>query len=44
MSSPLPMQPPSATLDDDAWEDLLDFIEELHGRTPSGENRAPSAV
>ena len=28
MSSPLPMQPPSATLDDDAWEDLLDFIEE----------------
>jgi hypothetical protein len=28
MSSLLPMQPSSATLDDDAWEDLLDFIEE----------------
>src|SRR6478736_4639377 len=28
MSSPLPMHPPLATLDDDAWEDLLNFIEE----------------
>ena len=28
MTSPLPMQAPMPTLDDDAWEDLLDFIEE----------------
>ena len=28
MNSPLPMHPPLATLDDDAWEDLLNFIEE----------------
>ena len=28
MSSPLPMHPPLATLDDDAWEDLLNYIEE----------------
>ena len=28
MSSPLPLHPPLATLDDDAWEDLLNFIEE----------------
>jgi len=28
MSNPLPMHPPLATLDDDAWEDLLNFIEE----------------
>ena len=28
MSSPLPMHAPLATLDDDAWEDLLNFIEE----------------
>jgi hypothetical protein len=28
MSSPLPMHPPLATLDDDAWDDLLNFIEE----------------
>ena len=28
MSSPLPMHPPLATLDEDAWEDLLNFIEE----------------
>ena len=28
MSSALPMHPPLATLDDDAWEDLLNFIEE----------------
>ena len=26
--NPLPMHPPLATLDDDAWEDLLNFIEE----------------
>src|SRR6202162_5651632 len=30
MSSPLPMRPAVATLDDDAWEDLLNFIEERH--------------
>ena len=30
MSTPLPMHPPLATLDDDAWEDLLNFIEERH--------------
>src|SRR6476646_10063378 len=28
MNSPLPVHPPLATLDDDAWEDLLYFIEE----------------
>jgi len=28
MNSPLPMHPPLSTLDDDAWEDLLNFIEE----------------
>jgi len=28
MTSPLPVHPPLATLDDDAWEDLLNFIEE----------------
>ena len=28
MSNPLPMHPPLATLDEDAWEDLLNFIEE----------------
>ena len=28
MSTPLPMHPPLATLDDDAWEDLLNYIEE----------------
>lgn len=28
MSNLLPMHPPLATLDDDAWEDLLNFIEE----------------
>lgn len=28
MSTPLPMHSPLATLDDDAWEDLLNFIEE----------------
>jgi TIR domain/SIR2-like domain len=28
MSSAIPMHPPVATLDDDAWEDLLNFIEE----------------
>jgi len=28
MSNLLPMQPPLATLDDDAWDDLLNFIEE----------------
>ena len=28
MSTPLPMQSSLATLDDDAWEDLLNFIEE----------------
>jgi hypothetical protein len=28
MSTLLPMHPPLATLDDDAWEDLLNFIEE----------------
>jgi hypothetical protein len=28
MSTPLPMHPPLATLDDDAWDDLLNFIEE----------------
>ncbi len=28
MSSALPMHPPLATLDEDAWEDLLNFIEE----------------
>src|SRR5437867_9719552 len=28
MSSPLPIPAPHATLDDDAWEDLLNFIEE----------------
>ena len=28
MSNPLPMHPPLATLDDDAWDDLLNFIEE----------------
>ncbi len=28
MSSPLPMHPPLATLDEDAWDDLLNFIEE----------------
>jgi TIR domain-containing protein/SIR2-like protein len=30
MSTPLPMHPPLATLDDDAWDDLLNFIEEKH--------------
>jgi len=30
MSTPLPMHPPLATLDDDAWDDLLNFIEERH--------------
>jgi hypothetical protein len=30
MTNPLPMHPPLATLDDDAWEDLLNFIEERH--------------
>jgi TIR domain-containing protein/SIR2-like protein len=30
MSSLLPMHPPLATLDDDAWDDLLNFIEERH--------------
>ena len=28
MNSPLPMHPPLSTLDDDAWDDLLNFIEE----------------
>ena len=28
MSSVLSMPPPLARLDDDAWDDLLDFIEE----------------
>jgi len=28
MSNLLPMHPPLATMDDDAWEDLLNFIEE----------------
>jgi TIR domain/SIR2-like domain len=28
MSSPLPFNPPAPTLDEDAWGDLLDFIEE----------------
>ena len=28
MTSPLPVHPPLATLDEDAWEDLLNFIEE----------------
>src|SRR5262245_46586898 len=28
MSNVSPMHPPAATLDDDAWEDLLNFIEE----------------
>jgi len=28
MTNPLPMHTPLATLDDDAWEDLLNFIEE----------------
>ena len=28
MTNPLPMHPPLSTLDDDAWEDLLNFIEE----------------
>jgi hypothetical protein len=28
MSSPLPIQHPLATLDEDAWDDLLNFIEE----------------
>ena len=28
MSSPLPLHPPPPTLDEDAWGDLLDFIEE----------------
>ena len=28
MSSPLPIPAPHATLDEDAWEDLLNFIEE----------------
>ena len=28
VSTVVPLQLPSATLDDDAWEDLLDFIEE----------------
>ncbi len=28
MSSPIPLQFPLATLDEDAWEDLLNFIEE----------------
>ena len=28
MTNPLPMHPPLATLDEDAWEDLLNFIEE----------------
>src|SRR5436190_143577 len=28
MSSPLPLRPAVATLDDEAWEDLLNFIEE----------------
>ena len=30
MSSLLPLHQPLATLDDDAWEDLLNFIEERH--------------
>ena len=30
MSSLLPLHPPLATLDDDAWDDLLNFIEERH--------------
>jgi hypothetical protein len=30
MSNPLPMRATVATLDDDAWEDLLNFIEERH--------------
>ena len=28
MSSPFPMHHPLATLDEDAWDDLLNFIEE----------------
>ena len=28
MSTPLPLHAPVTTLDDDAWADLLDFIEE----------------
>jgi hypothetical protein len=28
MTNPLPMHPPLSTLDDDAWDDLLNFIEE----------------
>ena len=28
MSNLLPMHPPLSTLDEDAWEDLLNFIEE----------------
>ena len=28
MTSALPLHAPLATLDDDAWEDLLDFIDE----------------
>ena len=28
MSSPFPLRPAVATLDDEAWEDLLNFIEE----------------
>ena len=28
MSNPLPLHTPVPTLDNDAWEDLLDFIEE----------------
>jgi hypothetical protein len=30
MTNPLPMHPPLSTLDDDAWDDLLNFIEERH--------------
>src|SRR5689334_21779708 len=30
MSNLLPMHSPLSTLDDDAWDDLLDFIEERH--------------
>ena len=30
MTNPLPMHPPLATLDDDAWDDLLNFIDERH--------------
>ena len=30
MTNPLPMRATVATLDDDAWEDLLNFIEERH--------------